>query len=198
MFVKYSSIDNPPAFFKQNAGTVFKPDEWLVTEKVHGANFAFICTEDSIVGAKRSGRISEDEHFYGFRTLIESHRSGLVGILNTLRAKHPKLPRVTVFGELYGGTYPHPDLPKLNAKHVQKEIKYRPDVGFYGFDIRLEFSPEDRRFLQLEEAIDLFNQFGIFCVQILDRGPLDKASTQTISLLPISLFFWLFLLDEQI
>jgi len=42
----------------------------------------------------------------------------------------------TVFGELFGGMYPHKDVPKeVGTVHVQKGVYYCPNIRFYAFDI---------------------------------------------------------------
>ena len=43
-------------------------DEWIVTEKVHGANFSATVSDTSCTFAKRSGPLPETEDFYSFRT----------------------------------------------------------------------------------------------------------------------------------
>ena len=43
-------------------------DEWIVTEKVHGANFSATVSDTSCTFAKRSGPLPDDEDFYSFRS----------------------------------------------------------------------------------------------------------------------------------
>jgi Rnl2 family RNA ligase len=43
---------------------------------------------------------------------------------------------VQIYGELFGGSYPHPDVEKINdVKKVQDKVWYCPDVDFFPFDI---------------------------------------------------------------
>ena len=65
-------------------------DKWVVTEKVHGANFSFWMTEEhlSVEGiglcstvvikcAKRSGWIEDDEKFFNYQPVLEKYRDSL-------------------------------------------------------------------------------------------------------------------------
>lgn len=55
-------------------------DQWVVTEKVHGANFSFWVYKDvdtkeiDIKCAKRSGWIEEDEKFFNYKSVLEKYR----------------------------------------------------------------------------------------------------------------------------
>ena len=40
-----------------------------------------------------------------------------------------------IFGELFGGGYPHPDFPFVPEELVQTGIYYCPGLEFYAFDI---------------------------------------------------------------
>jgi Rnl2 family RNA ligase len=42
-----------------------------------------------------------------------------------------------VFGELFGGVYPHPEVEDLGHQPVQKGVFYTPDLDFYAFDIQV-------------------------------------------------------------
>ena len=125
--------------------TEFGPEppnaEYIVTEKIHGANFSIVARPDGTVGfASRSGLLADTDNFFGMRsfelhTLLgrraQALREGLVaqGVATADAI-------VTIYGELFGGGYPHPDVPSTKgARPVQKGIWYSPSLVFSGFDV---------------------------------------------------------------
>lgn len=73
---------------------------------------------------------------------------------------------MTVFGELYGGGYPHPDVPPQYRKApVQKGVYYSPEVAFAGFHIQV-----GDRFLPQAVAFELLKDAGVRTVPVLFEG----------------------------
>ena len=69
---------------------------------------------------------------------------------------------VAVYGELFGGYYPHPDVaPDPVGWPVQKGIWYAPGHDFYAFDIYV-FTKDGGFFLPVMEANALFSDAGLF------------------------------------
>lgn len=74
--------------------------------------------------------------------------------------------RLTVYGELFGGKYPHPDVKEnLDVKFVQKGPWYSPNIEFYAFDIKTEHG-----FLNYDECVRLFEKVGFLYAKVLKRG----------------------------
>lgn len=88
------------------------PGEWIVTEKIHGANFSVVADGTGTRFTKRSGELPELEDFYGFRSAgLDATLSACAHrLLDTLR-RTDAFDSVCVFGELCGGHYPHREVP---------------------------------------------------------------------------------------
>lgn len=98
-------------------------DQWVVTEKVHGANFSFWVYKDvdtkeiDIKCAKRSGWIEEGEKFFNYKSVLEKYRP----ILEKLRGD--VLDNFVIYGELFGG-------------NIQSGMCYSLEQDFVAFDMR--------------------------------------------------------------
>lgn len=98
-------------------------DQWVVTEKVHGANFSFWVyknvetKEIDIKCAKRSGWIEEDEKFFNYKPVLEKYRP----MLEKLRGD--VLDNFVIYGELFGG-------------NIQSGMCYSLEQDFVAFDMR--------------------------------------------------------------
>ena len=135
---------------------------WVATEKVHGANFAFVCSPDwrEVRPAKRSALLEPGDPFFGYRPAFAAAAPTVGALAVALAGGDPSVVLVTVFAELYGGsggsaTSSHgrgasavgdgleeeeeekEDAAKpvsVVPEAVQTEITYRPSHGFYLFD----------------------------------------------------------------
>ncbi len=77
---------------------------------------------------------------------------------------------LTIFGEYFGGIYPHKDVKKNKlAKTIQKGVYYCPDNEFYAFDILLN----NHIYLDVDTCINLFEQHNFIYSKDLFRGNLD-------------------------
>lgn len=84
-FVPYPSIENDyREKLVDRIKVHFDDDDWIATEKIHGANFSAIVSTDSetgeirVVYAKRSGVIAPHEKFFNHRRIDERHRAAFV------------------------------------------------------------------------------------------------------------------------
>ena len=98
-------------------------DQWVVTEKVHGANFSFWVyknvetKEIDIKCAKRSGWIEEGEKFFNYKSVLEKYRP----MLEKLRGD--VLDNFVIYGDLFGG-------------NIQSGMCYSLEQDFVAFDMR--------------------------------------------------------------
>ena len=170
-------------------GSADKGVAWAATHKLHGVNVSVTIEGGASGGvgraedgsdaarpsptlsyARRNGFLKPSENFYGFMDVLP--RAGdWGGLFQDLVAADPHARRVTVFGELYGGHYPHPDVPPASPRPsiVQKGVRYHPQVRFVAFDIRVN----DTRYLDLQEAVALFRKFAVPHVQVVFSGPYE-------------------------
>ena len=78
---------------------------------------------------------------------------------------------MTIFGEVLGGSYPHPDVkPAKNALKVQKGIFYSPRNEYYAFDIQINHET----YLDVNEANALFEKSGMLYAKTLEEGTIEK------------------------
>lgn len=146
-FKKYPSIENAyrEKFINDIKLRGFADKPYVVTEKVHGANFSIWYNGEDFRCAKRTGFIEKDEVFYNYETVFEEIKNPIKEIWDIIKNSHekgafldeaPKL--ITIYGEIFGGSYPHPDVKQNpNATRLQKGVFYHPDNKFYAFDISI-------------------------------------------------------------
>ena len=53
----------------ENAKIFLKKHQWIVTEKVHGANFAIYYKDGKISFSKRNAMLEENEWFYNYQSI---------------------------------------------------------------------------------------------------------------------------------
>lgn len=166
IFKGYNSIENTyrAAYLEALRNQSLTDGDFVVQEKVHGANFSFHLSEGRLRTAKRTSFIDDPKDFYPCD-----------GLVRELEPKVRKLAalvagsEIALFGELLGGLYNHEAVaPIKNQSPVQRGICYAPDLHFYAFDIRV-----DGAFLSVSEANRLFETVGLFHARTLFRGSLD-------------------------
>src|ERR1700691_5256338 len=84
--------------------------EGIVTEKIHGANFVVVSAGAAIRAAKRKAFLSPGEDFFGHEALLARLSPAVRSLVALVRIRDPRVARVLVYGELFGGGYPHPDV----------------------------------------------------------------------------------------
>jgi Rnl2 family RNA ligase len=143
-FVSYSDIENVHRlkYINNIIDHGLSYGDWVVTEKVHGSNFSFWVTNDSIKMAKRGGWIEDSEkNFYGHKDVLTRYNKNLCVLFHLISEFFNATPasiNFTLYGEIFGGVYPHSDVPKSNtATRVQKGVYYSPINDFYAFDLKV-------------------------------------------------------------
>lgn len=130
-FNKYNSLSNlceKHLTWALSNAEKLKDVKFVVTEKVHGANYMFCLTEggEFKVG-KRTSFLSEDSKFFGHRFVIEKYKESFI---EKAKEFFPNKD-VVLYGELYGGS------ATANYKPVQREVYYSDGFDFAGFDLRV-------------------------------------------------------------
>lgn len=148
--------------------------QYVVQEKVHGANTSFLCDGNEVKFAKRTSLLADDERFYDYPELLEAYKDKVMSLYSRVKSKHPAIVAVSVFGEMFGGHYPHNDV-KANRKLtlIQKGVSYTPEHEFYGFDIYLS-DGENGWYLPVDEVNVIFETEGFFYAKTLFRGTLTE------------------------
>lgn len=145
---------------------------WAVTEKIHGANFCFVVNGGRARGASRRRLLDENEPFFGYQTVRES----LADALRNVADKFADAETVCVYGELFGGGYPHTDVaPVPNVQPVQTGVWYAPDIRFAAFDVAVTENGV-RRYVDFERAQTVLRGAGVPVVAPLFTGTWERAT----------------------
>jgi len=170
--IKYSSIENT---YRDKFMDFIKDEgkdggEWVVTEKVHGGQFAIYYDGSEFKASNRTVFLTDDIDFFNWQKVLADNKDKVKKIFDILKTKNKDISFVIVYGELFGGSYPHPDVLKVkNAKRLQKGVHYHPDNLIYVFDIRV-----DGKYLTVDECNELFEQADMFYAKTLFRGTLEE------------------------
>ena len=154
-FKKFPSLENTyqvkPIQFAEELG--FDKEQYIVTEKVHGANFSFHVyrTEDGvqIKCAKRTGFIEDGEKFFNYKPVLEKYKSALINLHENVLDND-----FILYGELFGG-------------NIQSGMSYQEDQDFIAFDLCVK---QDEVFLPLNKLTlysESFEELGIPVVPLL-------------------------------
>jgi len=175
-FKKYNSVEN--TFDKDFMERIFVEEldkqEYVVQEKVHGANACLTTDGKTVSFGKRTGFVEADEKFYDYEELLEGYTPKAISLLSIVQECFPNLKTLVVFGEMFGGKYPHPDVKNSNKTMlIQKGVHYCPFHEFYSFDLYLT-TEETGRYLTVDEANAFFEQAGFFYAKSLFRGALQE------------------------
>ncbi|MCP3922284.1 MAG: RNA ligase, Rnl2 family [Desulfobacterales bacterium] len=167
IFRKYNSIENVQRQKLVEQMQIEHNDiEYYVQEKIHGSNFSFYYDGNIVKCAKRTSFIEDNEDFYGSEVIKLKYEKNIIELFNHLKNKM-EVDSIVVFGELYGGTYPHKDVDKTKASRVQKGVYYSPDLEFAVFDIKIN---DD--FVSLDEMVELCSFSELPLIPVLKKGSL--------------------------
>jgi len=174
-FKKYNSIEN--TFDKDFMEKIFIEDsgqEYVVQEKVHGANVCLMTDGKTVGFGKRTGFVETGEKFYDYEELLERYTPKAISLFSIVCERFPDIKTLTVFGEMFGGKYPHPDVKNNNKTMViQKGVYYCPNHEFYAFDLYVS-TEENGYFLPVDESNLFFEKSGFFYAKTLFRGTLNE------------------------
>ena len=180
-FTKYNGIENSYRNkflqFIQYKGLADSSILWHVTEKLHGSNFSLFYDGETLEAAKRSSFIKgkKIEDFFHSDIVIDEIGDKIIALASEVLTDNKDIVTVAVCGELFGGSYPHKEVPNNNAvSRVQKDVFYSPNLHFYGFDIRLFTADDESTFMELNKAYALFEKHNIFYSTPLFSGTLKE------------------------
>ena len=147
-FQKYCSIDEKSRSMTLEKYMVmgYTSQDWVVTTKIHGSNFSVSVGKDDIQFSRRTGVLAEGEKFFNYQKVMERHSEKIQKVRDLTISEFGLESDcvVQIFGEIFGGVYPHPDVPRVEGvSKVQKEVYYCPDVDFFPFDIYVRKSDEE-------------------------------------------------------
>jgi len=185
MWKKYKSIDN---WYNKKKTDLVKDIvnenmEWIALEKIDGSNASIFITDNDIQIASRNNLLTEENMFdymYMFKT---TYSEELVLLFNHLVERfspiyYDTIEAVTVYGEVFGGIYTHPNIRKEQyAKKIQGRVQYCPQNKFRIFDIALTIKNKDiikTQYLNYSELMCACNIFGLPYVCPLFVGSFEE------------------------
>ncbi|MCP5108953.1 MAG: RNA ligase, Rnl2 family [bacterium] len=170
--IKYSSIENT---YREQFIEMIKDEEknggqWVVSEKIHGGQLALYYDGNELKSSTRTQFLEPGQDFFNYEKVVEQNADKIKKLYDILKKENDDISAVIVYGELFGGDYPHPDVPKVkNAKRLQKGVAYHPDNLFYAFDVRV-----DGKFLSVDECNRLFEAADLFYAKTILRGTMEE------------------------
>ncbi|MBD1834379.1 RNA ligase [Cyanobacteria bacterium FACHB-472] len=181
----YEKIPESPNNWKltESDFRAFKKTAWVVTEKIHGANFCIVTDGSEVRFAKRKEFLQPDKDFFGHQSLQIKLAQQVKDIFQIIQAERPQTFIVSVYGELFGGEYPHPDVAAVpNVQAVQTGIYYSPKIEFCAFDIAVEENSKTakRDYIDYDKALKIFQQVEILGAKPLFIGKYEQAVAQNI------------------
>jgi Rnl2 family RNA ligase len=172
-FRKYSTIENTylTSFLDKIKTEGYDQMEYVVQEKIHGSNVCIITDGKVIQFAKRTEIIEDEASFFRINQLREKYSDKIFSLYRSLKQEF-EINSLSIFGEYFGGYYPHINVKKdLLAKTVQKGVYYLPNNEFYAFDILLN----GHVYLDVDTCNRLFHEFGFVYAESLFRGNLQES-----------------------
>ena len=126
------------------------------------------CAGEQLGFGKRKAWLTHDEPFFGWQ-LVRAPLTAAIEAARRRLAAHT----VVLYGELYGGSYPHPDVPAVpGLMPVQTGIWYAPDLRYAVFDVLVAGGDEDEgEFLAHREVVQLATEIGLDTPPVLLSGP---------------------------
>lgn len=210
----FSEYEKIPQSFKslnldEKAFQELEKVKWVVTEKVHGANFSFIYELDNdnnnnhykLFFAKRKEILFWNDDFFAFQLLVNQIEDKILNLFEALNQEISKeinkeysnnttifVKKYIIFGELFGGEYPHANIPQnTDLQAIQTGVYYSNNIGFYAFDIAFETEDKEEKkkennqseriYLDYDKALNYFEKYGLFHAKSLFIGKLNEALT---------------------
>lgn len=146
--------------------------EWIVTEKIHGANFCLVTDGIAVRAAKRKVFLDADDDFFGHEAVLAELADAVRRTFALARARDPRVVRIFVYGELFGGGYPHSEVAAdPTVQPVQTGVWYAPGIRFCAFDLGLVRGGVDvRDYADHDDVTSLLAEAGIPSAAPLFRG----------------------------
>jgi Rnl2 family RNA ligase len=157
---------------------IFKKTDWVVTEKIHGSNFGIVTDGMQVRFGKRKEFLQPEEVFFGYQSFQDKLVLPSQEIFRILKAQRPHLAKVYIYGELFGGDYPHPDVPSVNhVQAVQTGVYYSPKIEYCAFDIAVieEGNAAEILYLDYDKSLTLLQQVEMMSAQPLFIGKYEEA-----------------------
>ncbi|GAA0726044.1 hypothetical protein GCM10009430_32590 [Aquimarina litoralis] len=172
-FSSYEKIVKNLKSFNDKDFKCFNKVDWVVTEKIHGANFSFIYENRELKFAKRKELLSWKSDFFGFQIVVKQMENKVLALFEEL-SLHYKATKYIIYGELFGGSYPHIDVvPDKRVQAIQTGVYYNPSISFAAFDIAIV--SDTKYYLSYKKCIKYFYTHDVPFLKPLFIGKLSDA-----------------------
>ena len=137
--------------------------ECVAAVKIDGCNFqAGVDEQGRFFTGTRNAELKPDDEFYRWQHVMEK-----LGVEEKLRSL--KVP-CTLYGELCGGLYRHPDVKRVDgAVRIQGRVDYSPDNEWIPFDLTLNGSVASQ-----DKLAEVCRDLGLPCQEVKFRGTLHE------------------------
>jgi Rnl2 family RNA ligase len=143
--------------------------QWVATEKIHGANFVIGIDNGSITFGKRKSWLQDKDPFFGWQIIKNTLKESAKEVFG----KFNDINQLYIYGELFGGGYPHPQLKNRQIlTPVQTGIWYSPNLQYAVFDI-LVIKNEISTFLKFSKVEEIISTTQLITVPVLGYGKYD-------------------------
>lgn len=143
---------------------------WVALEKVHGAQLVVGVdrTRGTVRVGKRKDWLAADTAFFGWQLLQTELTEAVRAWADSIGA-----PQLVAYGELYGGAYPHPDVPAVpGLQAVQTGVWYAPGLEWSPFDLLVcQDDDDDGEFLSYSELAQVVAGSRFLPPPLVGRGP---------------------------
>lgn len=154
---------------------ILEKTRWVVTEKIHGAHFCIVTDGSSLAGASRKHLLGPGEHFFDYQRILKRLEPQIFQLFGQARHLYPHLTSLSIYGELFGGAYPHPEVPAVpGLQPIQTGIYYTPDIEFCAFDLAISDAHQSA-YLAYDQARMLLQAAGVPSVPPLLIGSYQEA-----------------------
>lgn len=157
----------------------FKKTDWVVTEKIHGANFGIVTDGLEVRFAKRKEFLDSGEDFFGYQLLQQELVLQAKEIFKFLQVDLSNLQKIFIYGELFGGKYPHPQVnPVSGIQAIQTGVYYSPNIEYCAFDLAVieNRNYDQKNYLDYDIALHLFEKVGMMAAKPLFIGKYEQAT----------------------
>jgi Rnl2 family RNA ligase len=157
---------------------------WVVTEKIHGANFCIITNGSTIAAANRKHLLAPNDNFFEYQRVLQRVEQQIYQLFHLTRHLYPQLTWLSIYGELFGGAYPHPDVaPVTGLEPIQTGIYYAPDIEFCAFDLAISDASHPHTYLDYDQARSPLQSVGLLYTPPLLIGSYQEALNYPIEFL---------------
>jgi Rnl2 family RNA ligase len=89
---------------------------------------------------------------------------------------YPQITWLTIYGELFGGAYPHPEVtPVAGLQPIQTGIYYTPNIEFCAFDLAISGPQLSSTYLDYDQALSLLKDSRVPFIPPLLIGSYQEA-----------------------